>query len=149
MTGRAQAAGVKLDATLDPGLEPVYLDSERIQICLISLLENALDACVQDDAAGKTVDIKTGPAPGRGVEYRITDDGCGMDAETRSKIFQNFFTTKGSKGTGMGLMIAGKTVDAHGGKIEIDSRIGRGTTVVVRLPEQAVEKKTSNVNTVE
>jgi signal transduction histidine kinase len=135
MTGRAQVAGVKLDATLDPELAPVCLDSESIQICLISLLENALDACIQEGAAGRAVEIRTGPVSGWGVEYRITDDGCGMDAETRSRIFQNFFTTKGSRGTGMGLMIAGKTVDAHGGEIEVDSRSGQGTTVTVRLPE--------------
>jgi signal transduction histidine kinase len=63
-----------------------------------------------------------------------------MNPEIRSKIFQNFFTTKGSRGTGMGLMIAGKTVDAHGGEIEVDSRSGQGTTVTVRLPERREEK---------
>jgi signal transduction histidine kinase len=140
MTGRAQAAGVALAATLDPRLEPVCLDSESIQICLINLLENAIDACVQEGAGGKAVEIRTGPVHGWGVEYRITDDGCGMNPEIRSKIFQNFFTTKGSRGTGMGLMIAGKTVDAHGGEIEVDSRSGQGTTVTVRLPERREEK---------
>lgn len=134
MAGRAEVGGVTLTSNLDAGLEPFHLDPEGIQICLLNLIENALDACTLEDAGGKSVQVQSGPAPGWGVEYRVIDDGCGMDEETRSRIFQNFFSTKGSRGTGMGLMIAKKTVDAHGGEIEVASRSGRGTSVVVRLP---------------
>jgi len=134
MAGRAEAAGVSLTSNFDEGLDPLCLDPEGIQICLLNLLENAVDACSHEDAAGKAVRVQTRRAAGWGVEYRIVDEGCGMDEETRGRIFQTFFSTKGSRGTGMGLMIAGKTVDAHGGEIHVDSRIGRGTTVVVRLP---------------
>jgi len=141
LAGRAEAAGVTLSSDLDPDIAPIFLDSESMQICLLNLLENALDACTGEVARGGTVEIRTRTAPGRGVEYRVTDDGCGMDEETRARIFQNFFTTKGSRGTGMGLMIARRTVDAHGGEIRVDSGSGRGTTVVVRLPERPAAEK--------
>jgi signal transduction histidine kinase len=68
------------------------------------------------------------------VEYQVEDNGCGMDAETRSKIFQRFFSTKGSKGTGLGLMITRKIVNEHGGTIDVDSEAGRGTKFCIRLP---------------
>jgi signal transduction histidine kinase len=68
------------------------------------------------------------------VEYHIEDNGCGMDAETKEKIFRTFFSTKGSKGTGLGLMIAQKIVGEHGGSIEMESEEGSGTRFVVRLP---------------
>jgi len=134
LAGRAKACDVTLVSNLDANLEPFCLDPEGVQVCLLNLLENALDACIHEDAHGKSVQVQTGSAPGGGVEYRIVDEGCGMDEETRNRIFQHFFTTKGSRGTGMGLMIAKKTVDAHGGEIEVISRSGRGTTVIVRLP---------------
>ena len=71
---------------------------------------------------------------GWAVEYRIEDNGCGMDAETKEKIFRTFFSTKGSKGTGLGLMIAQKIVGEHGGSIQMESEQGSGTRFVVRLP---------------
>jgi signal transduction histidine kinase len=57
-----------------------------------------------------------------------------MDAETKEKIFRTFFSTKGSKGTGLGLMIAQKIVGEHGGTIELESQQGSGTCFIVRLP---------------
>jgi signal transduction histidine kinase len=68
------------------------------------------------------------------VEYEISDNGCGMDEETRAKIFQQFFSTKGSRGTGLGLMITHKIVAEHGGVIECSSEKEKGTKVVIRLP---------------
>ena len=70
------------------------------------------------------------------MEYQVTDNGCGMDEETRKKIFQIFFSTKGSRGTGLGLMIAKKIVDEHGGVIDLSSEKGSGTVFRVRLPEK-------------
>jgi signal transduction histidine kinase len=57
-----------------------------------------------------------------------------MDEETRAKIFQRFFSTKGTKGTGLGLMITKKIIDDHGGVIEMESENGQGTRFVVKLP---------------
>ena len=70
------------------------------------------------------------------MEYLVSDNGCGMDEAVQKKIFQTFFSTKGSRGTGLGLMIAKKIVDEHGGTIFFSSEPGQGTTFTVRLPEK-------------
>ena len=64
----------------------------------------------------------------------VEDNGMGMDQETREKIFSLFFSSKGIKGTGLGLFISNKIVDKHGGSIGVDSEPGRGTRFEVRLP---------------
>ena len=66
----------------------------------------------------------------------MVDNGCGMDEETRSKIFHTFFSTKGSRGTGLGLMITKKIVDEHGGLVEVESEKAKGTKLFIRLPER-------------
>ena len=69
--------------------------------------------------------------------FDVEDNGIGMDRETREKIFSLFFSSKGIKGTGLGLFIANKIVDRHGGSIEVASEPGRGTRFLVRLPLEA------------
>ena len=69
-----------------------------------------------------------------GMVVEIEDNGVGMDRETRDKAFSLFFSSKGLKGTGLGLFISNKIVDKHGGEITVDSEPGRGTRFVVRLP---------------
>jgi len=67
----------------------------------------------------------------------VEDNGIGMDRETRDKAFSLFFSSKGLKGTGLGLFIANKIVDKHGGDIVVDSEPGRGTRFVIRIPLEA------------
>jgi signal transduction histidine kinase len=67
----------------------------------------------------------------------VEDDGIGMDKETREKAFSLFFSSKGLKGTGLGLFISNKIVDKHGGDIAVDSEPGRGTRFLIRLPLEA------------
>ncbi len=73
-------------------------------------------------------------APLPGWSFEVEDNGIGMDRETRDKVFSLFFSSKGLKGTGLGLFISNKIVDKHGGEIDVDSEPGRGTRFVVRLP---------------
>jgi signal transduction histidine kinase len=101
---------------------------------LLNLLENSLDAC-RSDRQKERHSIRVGArraAPWMVVE--IEDNGIGMDRETRDKAFSLFFSSKGLKGTGLGLFISNKIVDKHGGEITVDSEPGRGTRFVVRLP---------------
>jgi signal transduction histidine kinase len=69
----------------------------------------------------------------REVALVLEDDGPGIEAQDLEKITQPFFTTK-SRGTGLGLPIAQKNVEAHGGKLQIESEVGRGTRVLISLP---------------
>ena len=73
---------------------------------------------------------------------RVEDTGCGIPEELRDKIFEPFFTTKDAgKGTGLGLAIAAQVVEDHRGEITVDSRVGEGTTICVRLPREKAENQ--------
>jgi signal transduction histidine kinase len=132
MRDRAAAYGVELAAEAGEGLVPVEMDPEALQRCLVNLVDNALDSC--RIRPGTRVLLRTLPYQTGGVEYHVVDSGCGMDEATRTRLFQSFFSTKGTEGTGIGLMMAKRIVDQHAGTIEVHSRPGMGTTVVVRLP---------------
>ena len=69
--------------------------------------------------------------------FEVEDNGIGMDRETREKIFSLFFTSKGIKGTGLGLFIANKIIDKHGGHIDVTSEPKRGTRFLIRFPLEA------------
>ena len=107
--------------------------------CLLNLVTNAVDACLEDGGDGKKkiITLKTLPRRGWGVEYRVGDTGIGMDENTLKKVFQGFFSTKGTMGSGIGLMMSKKIVDRHGGQIEAHSQIGAGTTFIIRLPRRS------------
>ncbi len=69
-----------------------------------------------------------------GVRFDIVDNGMGMTKEVQKKIFERFFTTKGSKGSGFGLLVTRKIIEEHGGRISFESEAGKGTTFRIHLP---------------
>jgi signal transduction histidine kinase len=138
MFPRANDAGVKLKMELDEDLNYTLLDPEGIYSCLLNLVTNAIDACADFECVDQTlgVVIRSLSVDGWAVEYQVADNGCGMDAETRDQVFNNFFSTKGSKGTGLGLMITRKVITEHGGTIELVSEKGKGSTFSIKLPKR-------------
>ena len=68
------------------------------------------------------------------IETEISDNGCGISKENIVKIFDHFFSTKGQKGTGLGLAVIWGIIDNHGGQITVNSEEGKGTTFTIRLP---------------
>jgi len=138
MLSRATEVGVALKIDPAQSLPDAWFDREGIHRVLLNLVSNAIDACTDISCASKTceVSLRTLKPRGWAVEYQVIDNGCGMDEETRKKVFQIFFSTKGSRGTGLGLMIARKIVDEHGGVIDLSSEKGSGTIFRVRLPEK-------------
>jgi signal transduction histidine kinase len=138
MIPRARENDVSLEIESDESLPKVWLDPEGIHRCLLNLVTNAIDACINVDCTqrhGKAV-LRILKTESWAVEFQVVDNGCGMDEETKEKIFQRFFSTKGSRGTGLGLMITKKIIDEHQGAIEFDSEKGKGTRFVIRLPEK-------------
>ena len=138
MVPRARKNGVSLETDLDENLPDVWFDPEGVHRCLLNLVTNAVDACVDVSCSSRKgeVTLRSLKPEGWAVEYQVVDNGCGMDEETRSKIFHTFFSTKGSRGTGLGLMITKKIVDEHGGLVEVESEKAKGTKLFIRLPER-------------
>ncbi len=136
MQPRARELGIKLSTDFSDKLNTCHFDSDLINRCLLNLVTNAIDACAHDavSAKNKKVIVRTRKKRGWGVEYQVQDNGSGMNAEAKKNIFQRFFSTKGSEGTGIGLMITKKIVDEHHGEIKVESEEGVGSTFIIRIP---------------
>lgn len=136
---RADSLGVQLEACLEP-VGTCEVEPKSLQAGLVNLLENALDACrVDGRKSAHRVHLALGREDGLAVLH-VEDNGIGMDRETRERIFTLFFSSKGLEGTGLGLFIANKVVEKHGGRISVDSEPGRGTRFTVRLPLSRAER---------
>ncbi len=129
---RAKAKSVPLGFEPDTSIGRVELDPKGIKRALMNFVMNAVDAC---GSSGGTVTVRTTAAATDGmVRIVVEDTGCGMSQETLAKLFTVFFSTKGSKGTGLGLPVSQKIVEEHGGRVEVESVEGEGTTFAVCLP---------------
>ena len=121
-------------------------DTGSLSAGLVNILENAIEACAANPhppAGGSEVRFSVS-ADNAEVLFTVTDNGMGMDQETREKLFTLFFSSKGRAGTGIGLFVASQMVKQHGGRIEVESEPGKGAifTIVLprRLPEEVVRK---------
>jgi PAS domain S-box-containing protein len=132
----AEQNQVTLTLETDPNLGTVWIDPHSLHQSLSNLVSNAIDACLLDEAADKTwqVEVSTARESDRQLRISVSDNGMGMDAEVKARLFTAFFSTKGHRGTGLGLLVTRKLIEEHGGSIEVTSRKGRGTTVTFWLP---------------
>jgi signal transduction histidine kinase len=112
------------------------IDTTAFRSALINILENAMDACIKDQLK-KTHQIEFSvKQDGRYILFEISDTGIGMDEDTVDKIFTLFFSSKGDKGTGLGLFIAGNIIEQHHGTIKVNSAPGKGTKFSIRIPSK-------------
>jgi len=109
----------------------IFLDPDALKQVLFNLLQNALQAV----RPGGTIRLDVKNAGEDRIEFRVSDDGEGMDEATRARIFQPFFTTK-SGGTGLGLAIVARLAREMGGEIAVESEPGRGSVFSVTLPRE-------------
>lgn len=138
MKQRAFERSIVLTADLAGDLKPLYFDPEGIHRCILNLVANAIDACTTGNTEGKVkeVIVRTSRREGWGVEYQVFDNCGGMPDDIKKQVFRNFFSTKGSFGTGIGLMLTKKIVDEHKGFIGFESEEGVGSKFIIRLPEK-------------
>ncbi|MFW6330864.1 MAG: ATP-binding protein [Gemmatimonadota bacterium] len=127
---RARTQGVEV--TIDgPGSLPLHADPALLRQVILNVVLNALQAMPE----GGRLHIAA-TRLGRRVELRVVDTGGGIPPEHVERVFDPFFTTK-TTGTGLGLSICYGIIQRHGGQMEIDSQVGAGTSVIIRLPERA------------
>ena len=127
---QADAAGVTLTVDADPDAVTVDADPERLRQVLVNLLANALRATPRGGRITVAVSWDEGGEP----VLRVEDTGTGIGREELERIFERFYRSAESRGSGLGLPIAREIVRAHGGRIEAESRPGIGTAMTVRLP---------------
>lgn len=116
----------------------VWGSATRLQQAVLNLAINARDAMPQ----GGTIEVSVG-GDGTEILLRVKDSGQGMSDEVRSKLFTPFFTTKGARGTGLGLRVVRSAVEEHKGTVTVESAPGAGTTFSVRLPRYDQTKATT------
>jgi signal transduction histidine kinase len=132
---KAQLIECRLRAQVNPSLPMVRLDPGAARRMLINLISNALEACSRDK--GKTfhtISVRADYFDSRHFMLEVEDDGIGMDDSTSEKLFSRFFSTKGTDGTGLGLLVVHDMAKEHGGKIEVLSAPGKGSTFRVIFP---------------
>jgi len=120
--------GLNVRTRLTRQLPATPIDAAQIQQVLVNLIKNALQAMTK----GGTLTLQTGEGAD-GVWVSVADTGGGIPQEQINRIFEPFYTTK-KQGTGLGLMIVQRIVRAHGGRIELESQVARGTTFRIWLP---------------
>jgi signal transduction histidine kinase/ActR/RegA family two-component response regulator/putative methionine-R-sulfoxide reductase with GAF domain len=108
---------------------PIFGEPSELREAFVNLVLNALDAMPE----GGTLLVRTAEE-GRTVVVRVQDSGCGIPDEEKGRIFDPFYTTKGSKGTGLGLFVVESVVVRHDGVIRVESAEGRGTEFVLSFP---------------
>jgi signal transduction histidine kinase/CheY-like chemotaxis protein len=131
-----------IDLQIEPSDEPlpVIADSGQLDQVIINLVLNSRDAMPGGGSVRVDLTRRHDPERGDVARLELTDDGRGMDAETAAQAFEPFFTTKArDKGTGLGLATVHGIVAAVGGRIDLQSRVGEGTTVTVEWPLAAEE----------
>jgi len=126
---------IELHLDLDKALPAVRCDHGQIEQVLLALVMNAIDAL--PNGGNLSLASRTNP-DNESIQLEVRDDGVGMPKEVIAKMFEPFFTTKErGRGLGLGLAISRNIVDRHGGKIDVVSEPGRGTTFTISLPLQS------------
>ena len=135
-------SGVEVRLVMDLGELPAIQGNATD---LREVVANVVLNAVQAMPGGGAITIRTS-VDGEFAVLSVADTGLGMSAETKSRIFDPFYTTRGAEGTGLGMSIADAVVSKHGGEIRIDSELGRGSEIIIRLPlNDVAAMETDNV----
>jgi len=137
-TDHAESKGATLRQELDPEMPNARVDPVSIHRCVLNLLMNALDAVEED--RGEIILRTRCDRSARQVIIEVEDNGCGIPADQVASIFDAFSSTKGGKGTGLGLAVVRKIAEEHGGTISVQSGPEQGSTFTIVLPLHLAEE---------
>lgn len=130
-SAQAAESNVEIIRYLDADLPSILLNSETLQAALVNLVKNAIEAMPDGGQLVARTRVTR-----QGVALDLIDTGCGMDERTAMKMFDAFYTTKNG-GSGLGLPTARRIIEAHGGRIGVQSQIHRGTQITLEFPTPA------------
>ncbi|MCH8332475.1 GAF domain-containing protein [Candidatus Sumerlaeota bacterium] len=132
---RAAASGIELPLELDPDLPLASLDPSRLHDSILNLVGNAIEALQESGMQEGWVRVRASFDKEKNViVVEVEDNGPGMPPHVCKRIFEPFYSTKGSRGTGLGLAVVEKTIEEHGGKLTLESEVGKGTKFTIELP---------------
>jgi signal transduction histidine kinase/FixJ family two-component response regulator len=129
----------------DQSLGDFEIDPGVVRSALVNILENAVEASLEDKYKEKHQIVFGVKQDEEHIIFHVIDNGIGMDRETRESMFTLFFSSKGHRGTGLGLFISNKTIQQHGGTIEVDSTLGEGSHFRIMMPK-TLPKASDNAN---
>jgi signal transduction histidine kinase len=129
-------AGVAVEREYHAGEYTLNADPDLLYRAFVNLFSNAVQAMPEGGLLKVRTTVMNGKGAAPRLELRIQDTGPGIPRDLWGKIFNPFFTTR-EKGTGLGLAIVRSVIDSHQGEIEVESRNGEGTTMIIRLPLSA------------
>ena len=146
ITDIARSNGVFVSKEFDTGIGEVMADPQTIHRSLLNLVNNAIDACIEDEDTSKKheVKIRTYVDNNNYFGLEVKDNGCGMDEDIQKQLFNPMFSSKGGKGTGLGLLVTGKLIEEHKGVIETETSPGNGSTFTIKLPYEKVNTVDKN-----
>ncbi len=130
---RAKELGVKLEHSPGEHLPQVPVDPEGLHHALLNIVGNALDAVEDRKNPQVTVGARLDPEPGW-LRILVVDNGVGIPPQKMADLFKPFVSTKGARGTGLGLAVSRKILREHGGDILVQSQAGKGSKFILRLP---------------
>ena len=138
-THPAKLQDVRLTTRLTQGLPSINGDSDKLQQVFVNIIVNALQAMTK---GGELTVATRLTEDNEFVEIEISDTGCGIPEEHLDKLFDPFFTTKEiGEGTGLGLSVSLGIVQRHNGSVDVRSKVGQGSTFIVRLPAEGKKRK--------
>jgi PAS domain S-box-containing protein len=137
----ASRLNIEIQVSLPPSPGHIEVDPDWFRSALVNILENAVDACSSDTVKNNYyINFNIFSKDTDHVCFEIKDNGMGMDRETREKMFTLFFSSKGSKGTGLGLFISNHVIRQHGGTITVESEVTTGSRFEICIPRSHTSK---------
>jgi signal transduction histidine kinase len=134
VASKVAGKGIEFVPELDESIGEIEIDAGYLHSAIINLIENAVDACMKDTDKDEHKIVFSARKSKGSILFDVFDNGVGMDHDTVEKLFTPFFSSKGRKGTGLGLFISNKIIEQHGGNITVKSTPGQGSLFTIRIP---------------